>query len=121
MAIVRTASSTTAAAIAISAVLVHRGDISDVSMPSASSDRYGSSLDHAAMIESCGIHAVIDRKAAADRVGGQGCGFLCGGFVVVAFGRLIFAVVDSDDANIAASCCRRLVDWIGPVAALTET
>ena len=86
--------------------------------PRPNSNRYP--LNHAAMVMSSRIHAVVDGEVAADQVRTHS-GVLAGQSLRRADRvRLIFSIIDTDDAAVAFWSGAGFVRWILPAATAAE-
>lgn len=66
------------------------------------------------------VHAVIDGEVAANQVGAHRGTFTSERFIDTDSVSLVFAIVDANNARIAAGIGERVVCWLGPVAAAAE-
>lgn len=57
------------------------------------------------MIRPRGVHPIIHREIATDKVGAHGCVFAREGLGFPHAVGLVFAVVDTDGAGVASGCC----------------
>ena len=66
------------------------------------------------------IHAIVDRKVAADQVGTHGGVFTSEEIASIGGIRLVFTVVDPSHANIPSACAIALIVRLWPLAPSTE-
>ena len=66
-------------------------------------DRYRNPLYHAAVVVSNGVLSIVDREVPADQISSHGSVLACEIVGLVVGSRLVFAVVDADNACVAGT------------------
>ena len=82
------------------------------------SNRYA--LQHASLLVSRRVHAIIDGKVTTNQVGTHGSVFTCQDFRFVRCACLVFAVIDAGNASIAGPGAVGLVHGLRPLAASAQ-